>query len=118
MGKKVLRYTEGEFVTLLETIVKKFVIKEQQDVYQPLRVGQKIKSKLKDGSEVIGTITDKFLDGVEVKFETPRYNKDGNLVRMGMATMDTIISILVLKNKYQDTDKWYSKEEFFNKFNV
>lgn len=83
-------------------------INEQVD-YKTLQVGLKIKFKLKDGSENIGTINRIFSDGVEAKLEKPRYDKSGNLISTSLVTMDTLTGVMF-------KDKWYSKEEFFNSF--
>ena len=75
--------------------------------YSTLQVGLKIRFKLKDGSENIGTITRIFSDGVEAKLEKPRYDKSGNLISISLVTMDTLTGV-------EFRNKWYTKEEFFN----
>jgi hypothetical protein len=90
--------------------VKNFkqIINEQVD-YKTLQVGLKIKFKLKDGSENLGTIKQIFSDGVEAKLEKPRYDKSGNLISTSLVTMDTLTGVMF-------RDKWYTKEDFFNNF--
>jgi len=83
-------------------------INEQVD-YKTLQVGLKIKFKLKDGSENLGTITGINSDGVVAKLDKPRYDKSGNLISISLVTIDTLTGVMF-------KDKWYTKEEFFNSF--
>lgn len=77
--------------------------------YSKLQAGLKIKFKLKDGSENIGTINKVYSNGVEVKLDNGKFDKERNFVETSLVTMDRIISVIF-------RGKEYTKEEFFNNF--
>jgi len=106
-AEKKMKLQEGE--SKLRSVIAKLIKEELNDgSYASLQIGQLVRFKVKDGSNHLGTIKEKHLDGVVVRLDKPWHNfKQDNLISRALVTMDTLTDV-----KFRD--KWYTKHEFFN----